>query len=65
MEKYCYEKVLGDIACYIASKCDLTPSEAVGLVMSDDRTDEIVEEIKHEGITEVASLADRYLCDTI
>lgn len=45
MEKNNYEKVLGDIACYIAVKCDLTPSEAVGLIMNDDRTEAIVEEI--------------------
>ena len=28
-EKYNYEEVLGDIAFYIADKCNLTPSEAV------------------------------------
>lgn len=65
MEKYNYEKVLGDIACYIATKCDLTPSEAVGLVMNDDRTEAIVEEIKKEPLVDVQSLTDSYLCDAL
>lgn len=64
-EKYNYEKVLGDIACYIANKCDLTPSEAVGIIMNDDRTEAIVEEIKNNSNKEVQTLANRYLCDTI
>lgn len=64
MEKYNYEKVLGDIACYIANKCGLTPSEAVGIVMNDDRTEAIVDEIKNRADVGVQTLANRYLCDT-
>lgn len=35
--KYNYEYVLGEIACYIAKECNLTPSEAIGVVMNDYR----------------------------
>lgn len=61
-----YEKVLGDIACYIAAKCDLTPSEAVGLVINDDRTDAVVEQIKMNtsGI-DTQAYANLYLDDTL
>ena len=42
--KYNYEYVLGEIACYIAKECNLTPSEAIGVVMNDDCTDAVIEE---------------------
>ena len=66
MEKYNYEKILGDIACYIASKCDLTPSEAVGLIMNDDRTDSIVKKITTSTSgADVQAFANSYLDDTL
>lgn len=66
MEKYNYEKVLGDIACYIADKCDLTPSEAVGLIMNDDRTEAIVEKISADtSDLDVQAFANSYLDDTL
>lgn len=46
--KYNYENVLGEIACYIAKECNLTPSEAVGVVMNDDCTDAVIEEIQNQ-----------------
>ncbi len=47
MENKCnYEYVLGQIACYIAKECNLTPSEAVGVIMNDDCTDAVIEEIQ-------------------
>lgn len=62
MEKYNYEKVLGDIACYLAAKCELTPSEAVGLIMNDDRTDSIVKEITSDAsVLDVQVFANSYL----
>lgn len=66
MKKYNCEKVLGDIACYIANKCDLTPSEAVGLIMNDDRTDSIVKEITTSTSSlDVQVFANSYLDDTL
>ena len=64
-ETYNYEEVLGDIAFYIADKCNLTPSEAVGIVMNADCTDKVVEEINHSSSIDVKSLANLYLCDEI
>lgn len=61
MEKYGYEKVLGDIACYIANKCSLSPSEAVSIVMNDERTTAVVKEIEKASDIDVELLASRYL----
>jgi len=60
-EKISYENVLGDIACYVAKQCDLTPSEAVGIIMNDERTDSIVEDIKGASSIDLESLAKLYL----
>lgn len=60
-EKLSYEKVLGDIACYLAKQCDLTPSEAVSIIMNDERTDAIIEEIKGASSIDLESLAKLYL----
>lgn len=66
MKNNSYEQVLGDIACKIATKCDLTPSEAVGLVMNDDRTDAIVEKIKAGTLgIDAQAYAELYLDDTL
>lgn len=61
-----YEKVLGDIACFIANKCDLTPSEAVGLIMNDDRTEAVVGKITTSASDlDLCSLANIYLDDAL
>ena len=66
MKKNNYEKVLGDIACYIASKCGLTPSEAVGLIMNDDRTDSIVKKISTSTSgADVQAFANSYFDDML
>lgn len=60
-EKFSYENVLGDIACYVAKQCDLTPSEAVSIIMNEERTDDIIEEIKGASSIDLESLAKQYL----
>ena len=67
MEKgyYNYENILGDIACYIAKKCNLSPSEAVGVVMNDAYTDSIIETIKNSESIDVESLAVNYLTEEL
>ncbi len=60
-EKLSYENVLGEIACYVAKQCDLTPSEAVGIIMNDERTDTIVENIRGASSIDLESLAKLYL----
>ena len=53
--KYNYEYVLGEIACYIAKECNLTPSEAIGVVMNEDCTDAVIEEIQKSDRIDIAS----------
>lgn len=60
-EKLSYENVLGDIACYVANQCDLTPSEAVSIIMNDERTDAIIEDIKGASSIDLKSLAKLYM----
>ena len=63
--KYNYENVLGEIACYIAKECKLTPSEAVGVVMNDDCTDAVIEEIQKSDKIDIEALASRYLTEEL
>ena len=63
--KYNYEYVLGEIACYIAKECNLTPSEAVGVVMNDDCTDAVIEEIQKSDKIDIEALASRYLTEEL
>ena len=63
--KYNYENVLGEIACYIAKECNLTPSEAVGVVMNDDCTDAVIEEIQKSDRIDIEALASRYLTEEL
>ena len=60
-----YEYVLGKIACYIAKECNLTPSEAVGVVMNDDCTDAVIEEIQKSDKIDIEALASRYLTEEL
>ena len=59
--KYNYENVLGEIACYIAKECNLTHSEAVGVVMNDDWTDAVIEEIQKSDKIDIEDLDSRHL----
>ena len=63
--KYNYEYVLGEIACYIAKECNLTPSEAIGVVMNDDCTDAVIEEIQKSDKIDIEALASRYLTEEL
>ena len=63
--KYNYENVLGEIACYIAKECNLTPSEAIGVVMNDDCTDAVIEEIQKSDKIDIEALASRYLTEEL
>ena len=60
-EKLSYENVRCESACYVAKQCDLTPSEAVGIIMNDERTDTIVENIRGASSIDLESLAKLYL----
>lgn len=61
MENKCnYEYVLGQIACYIAKECNLIPSEAVGVIMNDDCTDAVIEEIQTSDKIDIEALASHY-----
>ena len=57
--KYNYEYVLGQIACSIAKECNLTPSEAVGVIMNDDCTDAVIEEIQTSDKIDIEALASQ------
>lgn len=63
--KYNYENVLGEIACYIAKECNLTPSEAIGVVMNDECTDAVIEEIQKSDKIDIEALAFRYLTEEL
>lgn len=63
--KYNYEYVLGQIACYIAKECNLTPSEAVGVIMNDDYTDAVIEEIQTSDKIDIEALASHYLTEEL
>lgn len=63
--KYNYENVLGEIACYIAKECNLTPSEAIGVVMNDECTDAVIEEIQKLDRIDIEALASRYLTEEL
>ena len=63
--KYNYENVLGEIACYIAKECNLIPSEAIGVVMNDECTDAVIEEIQKSDRIDIEALASRYLTEEL
>ena len=63
--KYNYENVLGEIACYIAKERNLTPSEAIGVVMNDECTDAVIEEIQKSDRIDIEALASRYLTEEL
>lgn len=63
--KYNYENVLGEIDCYIAKECNLTPSEAIGVVMNDECTDAVIEEIQKSDRMDIEALASRYLTEEL
>lgn len=63
--KYNYENVLGEIACYIAKERNLTPSEAIGVVMNDECTDAVIEEIQKSDKIDIEALAFRYLTEEL
>ena len=65
VNKYNYEYVLGEIACYIAKECNLTPSEAIGVVMNDECTDAVIEEIQKSDRIDIEALASRYLTEEL
>lgn len=66
MENKCnYEYVLGQIACYIAKECNLTPSEAVDVIMNDDCTDAVIEEIQTSDKIDIEALASHYLTEEL
>ena len=65
VNKYNYEYVLGEIACYIAKECNLTPSEAIGVVMNDECTDAVIEEIQKSDRMDIEALASRYLTEEL
>lgn len=66
MENKCnYEYVLGQIACYIAKECNLIPSEAVGVIMNDDCTDTVIEEIQTSDKIDIEALASHYLTEEL
>lgn len=54
-----YEQVLGDIAAYIATEYDFSPSEAVGIVMNAENINEAIEDIKTTSAKlDISSLAE-------
>lgn len=60
-----YEQVLGDVAAYIATEYDFSPSEAVGIVMNTENINEIIENIKLVSCNlEVSSLAEKIMQET-
>lgn len=60
-----YEQVLGDVAAYIATEYDFSPSEAVGIVMNAENINEIIENIKLVSCNlEVSSLAEKIMQET-
>ena len=63
--KHNYEYVLGQIACYIAKECNLTPSEAVGVIMNDDCTKAVIEEIQASDKIDIEALASHYLTEEL
>ena len=63
--KHNYEYVLGQIACYIAKECNLTPSEAVGVIMNDDCTDAVIEKIQTSDKIDIEALASHYLTEEL
>ena len=63
--KHNYEYVLGQIACYIAKECYLTPSEAVGVIMNDDCTEAVIEEIQTSDKIDIEALASHYLTEEL
>lgn len=66
MENKCnYEYVLGQIACYIAKECNLIPSETVGVIMNDDCTDAVIEEIQTSDKIDIEALASHYLTEEL
>lgn len=66
MENKCnYEYVLGQIACYIAKECNLIPSEAVGVIMNDDCTEAVIEEIQASDKIDIEALASHYLTEEL
>ena len=52
--KYNYENVLGEIAYYIAKECNLTPSEAIGVVMNDECTDAVILTFPSKRLNDIA-----------
>lgn len=63
--KFNYEQVLGDIAAYIATEYDFSPSEAVGIVMNAENINEVIEDIKTISCNiEVSSLAEKIMQET-
>lgn len=60
-----YEQVLGDVAAYIATEYDFSPSEAVGIVMNAENINEVIEDIKTVSChLEVPSLAEKIMQET-
>ena len=57
--------MLGQIACYIAKECNLTPSEAVGVIMNGDCTDAVIEEIQTSDKIDIEALASHYLTEEL
>ena len=65
MENMGYEQILAEIAARIAKECELTPSEAIGVVMNNKHTEAIIQEIKKGGKINVDELVCQYIEDGI
>lgn len=65
MENMGYEQILAEIAARIANECELTPSEAIGVVMNNKHTEAIIQEIKKGGKINVDELICQYIEDGI
>ena len=63
--KYNYEYVLGDIACYIAKECKINNKKKIGMVINDECTDAVIEEIQKSDRIDVEALASRYLTEEL
>lgn len=65
MENMGYEQILAEIAARIANECELTPSEAIGVVMNNKHTEAIIQEIKKGENIDIDELICLYLNDGI
>ena len=65
MENMGYEQILAEIAARTANECELTPSEAIGVVMNNKHTEAIIQDIKKGVNIDIDELVCQYIEDGI